>query len=242
MTNKEEVENAIETYKRIIETNKIHLQKEEQLLAEINKQLEQQPKEGEWWYWEISDNAKGIIKSNGKTDGIIWDYTERYNLSFGGLLNSHISGDNQIRRLATTSEIEYFMRLHAERLGIKEGVIVDRSNHSALYAKNGNHMALIRNSRLSYNPIKNIFSMGSWVIRNENGNWATVVKEEVKVKSEPTKFEWQPVLKLKKLVKKSVNLQRKIDKLEGQLQAQKVENKRLLDLINEFVNTIKKTV
>ena len=226
MTNKEEVENAIETYKRIIATNKNLLQKEEQLLAEINKQLEQQPKEGEWWYWEISDNAKGIIKSNGKTDGIIWDYTERYNLSFGGLLNSHISGGNQIRRLATTSEIEYFMGLHAERLGYKAGNFkclndwTDNSSHKwfkdnkpkYIFQESDNTLWIINIGYFNY------------LIRDSQGNWATVVTEKPK------------------LVKKSVNLQRKIDKLEGQLQAEKVENKRLLDLINEFVNTIKKTV
>lgn len=228
MTNKEDVENAIETYKRIIATNKNLLQKEEQLLAEINKQLEQQPKEGEWLLAEwksYGSPCSAVIRYKGRDSENKVLYTEAY-FKHTADFNSYMSENNNYRP-ATTSEIEYFMGLHAERLGYKAGNFkclndwTDNSSHK--WFKDNKPKYIFQESDNTL-WIRNI-GYFNYLIRDSQGNWATVVTE-----------------KPKKLVKKSVNLQRKIDKLEGQLQAEKVENKRLLDLINEFVNTIKKTV
>lgn len=203
-------------------------------LAEINKQLEQLPKEGEWRYFENTEMGfKWIAKLTGEiiNDGDSACYTELYGIdraAFNGRCD--FGFDSISSRPATISEIEYFMGLHAERLGIKEGVKLNRSALEDDY----NTTEIADDNSIVWDG--DCFYIGSYMIRDSNGNWATVVKEEVKIKSEPTTYEWQPVLKPKKLVKKSVNLQRKIDKLEGQLQVQKVENKRLLDLINEHAN------
>lgn len=238
MTNKEDVENAIETYKRIIATNKNLLQKEEQLLAEINKQLEQQPKEGEW---SLFDNRaeKWIIKIKSIKGDQVY-FTEYYDQKSNVCLENYRTPCESVhldfyQRPATTSEIEYFMGLHAERL-YKDGCVIDRKNLSKQAATiSTDEEKLNFKYPCRFNQTIGCFEYGGVWVRDELGNWATVVKEDVKIESEPNYFEWQRVLKPKKLVKKSVNLQRKIDKLEA-------ENKRLLDLINEFVNTIKKTV
>jgi len=82
-----------------------------------------------------------------------------------------------IKRPATTDEITHFMGLHAERLGMKEGVKVDRSGLSSV-----DSLRLDNVETLYYSGLTTLYDDGCFMymgrhVRDSQGNWATVVKE-----------------------------------------------------------------
>lgn len=133
-------------------------------LAEINKQLGQQPKEGEWWYWEGLTYGSAVSKIK-KVDGYRIHFTELYTkdeLFLDDWFNVVF-----LKRPATTSDIEYFMGLHAERLGIKEGAVLKDESIEYTYKLKGYNKFKFENG-----VFKACHSNGNfYVVRNDKGVW-----------------------------------------------------------------------
>ena len=178
--------------KQALEQEKTEL---ENRLSEVNKQLSEikEPKEGEWWCWDgLAGTGKAVSKIK-KVDGERIYFTELYGEKKSDKNDWYHT--KYLTNPATKEEIEYFMGLHAERLGIKEGVKVDRSGlrkDDCAYDRNVVKLGLFKGKPTFMN---NVFYFSKMAVRDAKGNWAKVV--------EPAK----------KMVKKSVNLQRKVDKL-----------------------------
>lgn len=177
--------------------------------------LKPEPKEGEWWYFEdLNKGWTGVIKVKG-----VSEVPERVNYT-EGYFNDEALFDTaalkqRLTRPATNEEIAYYMGLHADRL-YKDGCSIDRTKLQV--SKGLGNVITLELGVFSFNTSTQAFKIGGVNVRDAHGKWATVVTEKPK----------------KKMVKKSVKLQRVIDELNEQrkknllaLHQALEENKRL---------------
>jgi hypothetical protein len=142
--------------------------------AEINKPDKVEPKEGEWWYG-MNDCGIDWVSKLKRLDGKYFYYSESYTQDKLFLNGTH-STDHPTFRLATTDEITHFMGLHAERLGMKEGVKIDRSKldqAGIVFSFN-----ILGNCGKPFFDRYGRFIVYGLVVRDSQGNWAEVVKDE----------------------------------------------------------------
>lgn len=182
----EQAEKAIEIHQKSIKNSEESIAIDERLIKEWQQKLSDlkkhpEPKEGEWWYWENSNGENaGVIKNTIGNNPKYYFYSEYYCKTSGGLRSDIIPKEQDVFRPATTEEITYFMGLHADRLGIKEGVTVDRSK---LSHKNLVSSKVAELSSNDYLFTCSCFFVDGCLVRDENGDWATVVDEPKPVKN-----------------------------------------------------------
>lgn len=201
MTNQEKMIDA----ERQIEAYKNSLNEWQQKLSDLKKQAE--PKEGEWWFSKTTP-VNCIFKiSKVDTNSVNHSeyYSERMYFPSGCIYKKDLT------RPATEEEITYFMGLHAERLGMKEGVTIDQKDgmFSIWKILSIKKFEFIPDGRFvcwgtTIDEMGRKYDIGYIEIRDINGNWATVVKEEPKpVKNGKLKAE---IADLKERIKKAKDI------------------------------------
>lgn len=172
---------TINSYQASIKHAEKRIQEWQKHLADLKKQPE--PKEGEWWFSKTTP-VNCIFKiSKVDTNSVNHSeyYSERMYFPSGCIYKKDLT------RPATEEEITYFMGLHAERLGMKEGVTIDQKDGVFSIWK------ILSIKKFEFIPDGRFVCWGTTIdemgrkddigyieIRDINGNWATVVKEEPK--------------------------------------------------------------
>lgn len=199
---------TINSYQASIKHAEKRIQEWQKHLADLKKQPE--PKEGEWWYCENKLNGCKWVQKNKIITDFGISYFEIYSEKQDAIFAPETYKDYIIRQ-AANEEITYFMGLHAERLGMKEGVTIDQKDgmFSIWKILSIKKFEFIPDGRFvcwgtTIDEMGRKYDIGYIEIRDINGNWATVVKEEPKpVKNGKLKAE---IADLKERIKKAKDI------------------------------------